>query len=145
MKKAEIAVKNFENYNCTQSVLFSYAGDFCLDKEKALQVAVGFGTGMARLQETCGAISGAAMVLGLKSGFKEEHRRDKSNEVYAQIRSLVDEFKAQKSTIKCRELLNCDLTTEEGQKYFAEHNLKNNCREYIRICCELLDKYLAEK
>ena len=44
-----------------------------------------------------------------------------------------------------RELLGCDLVSEEGHKFFAEHKLRDkNCRNYIRLCCELLDKYLAE-
>ena len=46
MSKAETAEKFFETYNCAQSVLSAYAADYDLDKNKALQVAVGFGAGM---------------------------------------------------------------------------------------------------
>ena len=145
MSKAEIAVKLFENYNCAQSVLSAYAADFNLDRAKALQVAAGFGAGMGRLQETCGAVTGAIMVLGLSSGFREEDNREKSNAVYAKLRKLVDDFTREKGTIKCRELLGCDLSTEEGQAFFKEHNLRSNCREYISICCRLLDSYLASR
>ena len=145
MSKAETAVKFFDNYNCAQSVLAAYAADYDLEKDKALQIAVGFGAGMGRLQKTCGAISGAIAVLGLSSGFKEEDRRDKINVVYAKVRRFVEEFTGEKGTVKCLDLLGgCDLSSEEGQKYFKEHNLKDKCREYVRLCCELLDKYLAE-
>ena len=141
MSKAEIAEKNFESYNCAQSVLSAYAADYDLDKEKALQIAAGFGAGMGRLQEVCGAISGSIMILGLDSHFKESDSRDKNNTVYTKVRSFVKDFTEIKGTITCRELLGCDLSTEEGQAFFKEHNLRSNCREYIRICCELLDKY----
>ena len=144
MSKADVAVKTFETGNCAQSVLAAYAADYGLDKDRALQVAVGFGGGMGRLQEVCGAISGAIAVLGLASGFKDGDGRDKINAVYAKVRRLVDDFSREKGTIKCRDLLGCDLSSEEGHKYFVEHNLRNNCREYIKLCCELLDKYLAE-
>jgi len=140
MNKAETAVKFFDGYNCAQSVLAAYSGDYGLDKDRALQTAVGFGGGMGRVQEVCGAVSGAVIVLGLASGFKETDGRDKINTVYAKVHSLIDDFTEQMGTIKCRDLLNCNLLTEEGQKYFREHNLKENCRSYIRLCCELLDK-----
>ena len=144
MSKAEDAINFFQGYNCAQSVLTAYAVDYDLEKDKALQVAVGFGAGMGRVQETCGAVSGAIMVLGLKSGFKEEDGRGKINEVYARVHRLIDEFAAKEGTAKCRDLLGCDLSTEEGQKVFRENNLREKCRGYIRLCCELLDKYLAE-
>ena len=144
MSKAETAIKNFDGYNCAQSVLASYAADFDLEKEKALQVAAGFGAGMGRVQEVCGAISGAIIVLGLASNFKEEDGRPKTNEVYAKVHRFIDEFYAREGTIKCRELLGCDLSTAEGQAFFKEHNLRSKCRDYVRFCCELLEKYLEE-
>ena len=142
MGKAETAAKCFVNYNCAQSVLAAYAEDYGLEKEKALQMAVGFGAGMGRLQETCGAVTGAIMVLGLASGFKESDGRDKASEVYPKVRSFVDEFTAREGTVKCRDLLGCDLLSEEGHRYYQEKNLRENCRGYINLACELLDKYL---
>ena len=146
MSKAENALKLFESYNCAQSVLAAYAKDFGLEKEKALSIAAGFGGGMGRLQETCGAVSGAIAVLGLASDYKEADGRDKINTVYAQVRRLAEDFKREHGTVKCRDLLSCELLSEEGHKYFNEHNLrKTNCGEYIRLCCGLLDKYLAKE
>ena len=143
MTKAEIAVKFFEKYNCAQSVLCAYAGEAGLENDHALQMGVGFGAGMGRVQEVCGAVSGAIAVLGLTSGFTEEDGREKINEVYAKVHRLIDGFTAQKGTVNCRELLDgCDLSNEEGQKFFKEHNLKDKCRSYVRLCCELLDEYV---
>ena len=144
MSKAEAALNFFQAYNCAQSTLAAYAGDFGMDMETALSLAVGFGAGMGRVQETCGAVTGAIMVLGLSSRFKKEDGRPKINEVYAKVHRFIDEFSRTKGTVKCRELLNCDLCTEDGQKIFKEKNLRENCREYVRLCCEMLDKYLAE-
>ena len=145
MGKADDAKKLYESYNCAQSVAAAYAGDYGLDTDRALQVAVGFGGGMGRVQDVCGAISGAIVILGLSSGFKKGDGRDKINSVYSKVHRLIDEFTAREGTIKCRELLGCDLTSEEGHKYFVDHKLREKkCGEYIRLCCELLDKYLAE-
>jgi len=144
MSKADIALERFKKGNCAQAVISAYAADFGLDNDQALQVSVGFGGGMGRLQETCGAVSGAIIALGLSSGFKDGDTRDKINEVYAQVRRLIADFEKEKGTVKCRDLLGCDLLSEEGHKYFVDNNLRENCNGYIRLCCELLDKYFAE-
>ena len=145
MSKAEKASEFFNSYNCAQAVITAYAEDFGLEQDTALSMAVGFGGGMGRLQETCGAVSGAIMVLGLSSGFKEGDSREKIDEVYAKVRGFVEDFKKEKGTVKCRELLGCNLMTEEGHKFFVENKLRENCRGYIRFACELLDRYLAKK
>ena len=52
------------HYNCCQSVLVPFA-DLCgLDKETAFKLGANFGSGM-RHGSTCGAVTGALMVLGL--------------------------------------------------------------------------------
>jgi C_GCAxxG_C_C family probable redox protein len=43
----------------------------------ALKIASGFGGGMGRLAETCGAVTGAFMVLGLKYGSAASDREAK--------------------------------------------------------------------
>ena len=145
MSKADIAIENFIGYNCAQSVLAAYASGYDLEKDKALSIAAGFGAGMGRVQEVCGAVSGAIMTLGLSSGFKETDGREKINAVYAKVHRFMDEFAAKEGSVKCRDLLEgCDLASEEGQKIFKDKNLKENCRRYVRLCCELLDKYLAD-
>ena len=144
MSKADTAIKNFDLYNCAQSVAAAYAEDYRLDKNQALQTAVGFGGGMGRTQDVCGAISGAVIVFGLASNFMEGDGRPKINEVYAKVHSFINEFTAQKGTIRCRDLLEgCDLGSEEGQKLFKERNLKETCRACVRLCCDMLDKYLS--
>jgi len=145
MEKPETAVTYFNTYNCAQSTLLAYATDFALNKDTALQVAVGFGGGIGRIQDVCGAVSASVMVLGLASGFTESDGRSMINESYDITRRFVEEFEREYGTIKCRELIKCDLCSEEGQKYFKENNVKENCRGYVRFCCTLLDKYMAEK
>jgi C_GCAxxG_C_C family probable redox protein len=144
VSKIETALDFFDSYNCAQSVLCTYAAECGLKKDKALQAAIGFGGGMGRLQETCGAVTGAIIVLGLSSGFKEGDGRDKISESYAKVRRLVNDFSAREGAFRCRDLLGCDLSTEEGQKAYKENNLRDRCRNYIRLSCELLDEYLEE-
>jgi len=84
------------------------------------------------------------MVLGLSSHFKDGDGRPKINDVYAKVHRFIDEFVKAKGTAKCRDLLKCDLSTEEGQKIFKEQKLRENCLEYVRLSCDMLDRYLKE-
>ncbi len=66
MSRIENAVSRFaEGYNCSQAVLSAYAEQLGVDGETALKIAAGFGGGLGRMAETCGAVTGAFMVLGL--------------------------------------------------------------------------------
>ena len=57
---AAIAEEKFGGgYNCAQSVLFSFCEELGLDADTALKIACGFGAGMGRKGEVCGAVSGA--------------------------------------------------------------------------------------
>lgn len=51
------------HYNCCQSVLVPFAGEMGLSEEQAYDLGAHFGSGM-RHGSTCGALSGALMVLG---------------------------------------------------------------------------------
>jgi len=67
--KLEQAVNIFkEGSNCSQAVISVYAEDFGLSRKMALKIAQVFGAGMGQMAQTCGAVTGAFMVLGLKYG-----------------------------------------------------------------------------
>jgi C_GCAxxG_C_C family probable redox protein len=59
-KKEDKAIGLFKSgLNCAQSVLTAYAEELDFDKNLALSISCGFGGGMGRLQETCGAVTGS--------------------------------------------------------------------------------------
>ncbi|RLD53569.1 MAG: hypothetical protein DRI97_13205, partial [Bacteroidetes bacterium] len=69
MNRSEEAKELFlSGYNCAQSILLSFADDLKFSKELAQKMAAGFGGGMGKRQETCGAVTGAIMVLGMMKG-----------------------------------------------------------------------------
>jgi C_GCAxxG_C_C family probable redox protein len=144
MTKGEIAVGKFKDgYNCAQSVLHSFADELKIDKNLALKIANGFGGGMARNQEACGAVTGAIMVLGLRYGREEGDDKSKQEDTYKKVQELIAAFREQKGTINCRELLSgCKLLTEEGQKLFKENNLIERCHDCVRLSCGILEKLL---
>jgi C_GCAxxG_C_C family probable redox protein len=109
--------------NCAQSVLASYSEELGFDKNLALNISCGFGGGMGRLQETCGAVTGAFMVIGIYNSDRCSDIRKRKEKTYLMIRDFNKRFISIHKTTNCKLLLNCDLKTEEGQKFAIDNRL----------------------
>ncbi|HEX7501845.1 MAG TPA: C-GCAxxG-C-C family protein [Acidobacteriota bacterium] len=131
-------------WNCAQSVLGVFCADLDLDRETAMKLASGFGAGMARRQEVCGAVSGAIMVIGLKHGQAREDDKAAKETAYRLSRGVMDRFQAEFGSCLCRELLpGIDLATEAGhQRYKAEGWSEKVCRPCVRFAVRVLEEIL---
>ena len=107
-------------------MLYAFREESDLPEETALKIACGLGAGMARKEEVCGAVTGGILVLGMRHGRGSKDDRSAQERTYAKTRELMDRFSEKHGTVICRKLINgCELTTEEGQKYFKENDLLN--------------------
>lgn len=142
MGKSEQAVAKFvSGFNCAQSVLFVFCDDLGLDKNQALKISCGFGAGMGRKEEVCGAVSGGILVIGAKYGRGENDERQSTEVTYAKIRELMDRFSQQHGTYLCRRLLRgCELTTDEGQNIYLDNDYFNKvCKPCVKSVVEILE------
>lgn len=140
--KSDNAVEKFlAGYNCAQAVLYSFCDDLHFNKDTALKLACGFGAGMARKQEVCGAIGGGIITIGLKYGRGEGQDRIPTEETYRKVRELMSRFESKHGSCLCRILLDgCDLNTPEGQRYFKENDLLNStCKGYVKTVVEAVE------
>jgi C_GCAxxG_C_C family probable redox protein len=143
--KSEVAVEKFlSGYNCAQSVLFPFCDDLAVEKNTALKLACGFGAGMGRKQEVCGAVSGGIIAIGLKHGRGEGQDKTPTEETYRRVRELMGRFEAKHGSCICRTLLNgADLNTPEGQKYFRENDLLNKtCKGCVETVVQTVEEIL---
>jgi C_GCAxxG_C_C family probable redox protein len=147
MNTMDAAEKLFlEHVNCAQSVLMTLGGKHGLDQPTAQKIACGFGAGMARLQETCGAMTGACMALGLAIGNKGGDTAVLRDETYAAIREFERRFVALHGATSCRELLHVDLNTEAGRAAHAQYKLRETvCTPCVRDAVQIVEELLAEK
>jgi C_GCAxxG_C_C family probable redox protein len=140
--KSEVALEKFiEGYNCAQSVFYCFCDDLQFDKNTALKLACGFGAGMGRKQEVCGAVTGGIIVLGAKYGRGENADRTATELTYKKTRELMDRFAAKHGTFICRQLLGgCELTSEDGRKHYKENDLFNKvCKPCVQSVVEILE------
>jgi C_GCAxxG_C_C family probable redox protein len=145
--KTELASKYHENgYGCGQSVLASFAVDYGLSEESALRIATGFGSGMGRLCEVCGALTGAFMVIGLKYGKVETDGSRYGNDTettYRLVAQLARKFKDRNGSMFCRDLIGHDLSDPFERAKVVELGLfKTTCRKAILDSVELLEELL---
>ncbi|HOW43169.1 MAG TPA: C-GCAxxG-C-C family protein [Candidatus Omnitrophota bacterium] len=140
MKKVDDAVFCFkEGFSCSQAILSAYGKELGIDNKTALKIASAFGGGMARMGETCGAVTGAFMVIGLKYAV-DKNSKDK---VYAVVKEFVDGFKARNRSIVCKELLGYDMSTPEGMNAIKEKKLVGTiCPKLVKDAAEILEQIL---
>ena len=106
MTKGEKAQALFlEGYNCAQAVFGAFCEDLGLEFETAMKLSSGFGGGMGRLREVCGAVSGMFMVFDMKHGYTSPTDIAAKKELYSHIQSLAKEFEIENGSIICKELL----------------------------------------
>jgi len=140
MKKSQLAIENFKTLNCAQSVLLSYASELNLDEMTALKISAGFGGGMT-MAETCGAVTGAYMVLGMKVQSEGKTIQDIKTETKAAVKKFNELFIAKHGSLKCKNLLGVDISTLEGSAVANEKNLFNTvCAELVGSAAEILGK-----
>lgn len=135
-----------DGFNCAQAVLSTYASQFNMDKEMALRVAGGFGGGMGSMGETCGAVTGAFMVIGLKYGKTQKEDKEAKWKTYKMVQEFTKRFTDKYSSIKCQDLLGCDLSTPEGNKLAKEKNLfKTLCPLFVEEAIDILNEIIIEE
>ena len=141
----EVVKTHAEGFSCAQALLAVYGPELGMDRETALKVAGGFGGGMGRMAGTCGAVTGAYMVIGLVHSMTKKGDLQQKELSYETIREFAEKFKGRNGTLVCRELMGVDVSTPEG---FAESKAKNIartvCPKFVRDAAEILEEMLVD-
>lgn len=117
-----------EGYACSQSVLLAYRERFDLDERTAKLISSSFGGGMGRLRQTCGAVTGGFMVLGLAYGNEYPNDIDTKLTAYKKVRELYHQVEIMHGTVNCKELLYKHATQQQVEE--RKHH-KLICRRLV--------------
>lgn len=140
-KRTEVALSQFDKgFNCAQSVVMAFKEELGVDHKAVLKLTAGFGGGIGKKGEVCGAVTGGVMVIGARHGNDSE--KEAAATTQTKTRELMDSFSEKHGTYYCRELtMGCDLSTPEGQKTFSTLKLKDNvCKQCITSVIQELEK-----
>lgn len=111
------------HFNCCQSVLVPFCKECGMTEEEAYKLGAHFGSGM-RHGSTCGAVTGALMVLGMAGRGTEA-----SN-------ALLRRFREKNHALDCTKLLT--MAKERGEER------KPHCDRMVYDVVELVEDLLAE-
>ncbi len=145
MSRKEMAMEYFgQGYNCSQAVALAFADMVNIDKSELAKLAMSFGGGVGHMREVCGAVSGAAIILGLIYG-NDEPGKNKP-EHYERVQAVANAFKEETGSIVCRELLgltNPDTSAPPEPRTDAYYK-KRPCPELVGLAAEILDNYITK-
>ena len=93
--RKEYAAERKKEMNCCQAVLVAFADKLGKNEDELLRLGSGFGSGMATMEGTCGALVGAIMVSSLLSPDGEARNNS---------RAIMSRFKELCGATICRDL-----------------------------------------
>ena len=135
--KEEVAAKFAAGGNCAQCTLTPWADALGYDEEELARMAAAFAGGMFR-GDTCGAVTGALMTIGLACGDDPALTAEKTAQFQA---AFTERFG---STI-CRELLGYDFSKPgELEKARESGKMTSDCAAFVRGASELLLELLED-
>ncbi len=133
-----------QGFNCAASILGVYGPEFQIERNTALRLAGSLGGGLARQGETCGAVTGALLVIGLHMGATDPADQAVKDACYQAGERFMEEFCRRNGTVLCRELLGCDISSAEGLQFARDQQLfAKFCGEYVHSAAEILEEMLA--
>jgi C_GCAxxG_C_C family probable redox protein len=129
----ETAKRHFNSgFNCAESVLLSVNSELNAASEGdhvIPRLATGFGGGIGRNGDVCGALTGGVVAVSLAFG------RDKPEEsrepCYSAVNQFYSDFRAKFGSCKCRELTNLNMKPPERSKAYSAEVHEEVCNPIV--------------
>jgi len=129
-------------YNCAQAVSTTYGVKYGVPEETIARIASGFGGGVGRTDNICGAVSGAVMVLGLKYGPKSAADKEAKTKASIKTGEFIREYERRFGAVSCTGLLGYNISLPEGREKVLTDNAFAKCRDVVRNAGKLLEEFL---
>jgi len=141
MTHANRAVRLFDSgYNCAEAVLLATSQDVLQGDIKTVipRIATGFGGGISRNGDVCGALTGGIMRLGLSMG--RDSAKESRDRCYEEVNRFYSAFVKEFGTCKCRELTGVDLSTEEGRAVYQARIHSERCTKIVSWAARIVSQ-----
>ena len=97
-------VRHDKGFNCAQAVACTYCDLLGYKEEDIYRMTEGFGAGMGGMQATCGALSGAVLLAGLKNSDGAIDAPKTKGRTYQLSKTMVNQFREKCGSTVCCEL-----------------------------------------
>ncbi len=130
--RVEDTIKRHKSgYNCAQAVVCTYCDLLDTKEQAAFCMSEGFGAGMGGMENTCGALSGAVMLAGLKGSDGNLEDPKTKGKTYQLSKEIVKRFQETCGATICKELKGI----ETGKPKYA-------CPDCIRTAAQIAEDVL---
>lgn len=130
-------------FHCSQAVLAAFSEDSGLPRETALKIACPFGGGLGGYGRTCGALTGAMMVIGLKYGTTITTDPDAKKICRDKTRELIETFENMHGSSICNELVGFDRSNLSGAELMAKlPYFHTTCPKFLGTVISYLEEEL---
>lgn len=130
---AKAAALHKKGYNCAQAVACAYCDLFGADEKEVFRMTEGFGLGMGDMKCTCGAVTGAVALAGLKNSDVQLDAPKTKGSTYKIAKQLTAAFKEKNQSVICADLKG----VETGQ-------MLRSCPGCIEDACRIVEEYLVD-
>ena len=138
MTREEIKSLFLQQIDCSQVVADQFAEELQMDKDMLRKMSACFGGGM-QCGETCGAVTGALMVIGLKYGHYKEDDLDQKVIMMKKVAEFKEKFAEKYPSCLCRDLLGHDISKPgEFDKVLEENLMMDFCPGVVETAIEIL-------
>jgi C_GCAxxG_C_C family probable redox protein len=147
MSVEQQARRNFNSgFNCAESVLLVLSRQL-RKKMKGVgpaipRIATGFGGGVGRNGDICGALAGGVMALGLALG--RDRKEQSRDPCYSAVDRFYSEFVRKFGTCRCSELTGVDLKTPDGLKMHQDRIHTERCSPIVAWAAENASRIIGE-
>ena len=105
MKRKQRAAANHDNgYNCAQAVACAFSDLINMEESDLFRLTEALGLGMGCMEGTCGAMSAANILCGLKTSTAHLDHPDSKGASYKLARTCMEAFQEKNDSVICKEL-----------------------------------------
>lgn len=136
-----------QGYNCAQSVLLAFQDVTGLTAVQSATFASGFGGGMGRLREVCGAVSGMIFIAGALSPFTDPSDKEAKKDCYTLVQEFAEAFRKENGSIVCRELLGLRLARKDSpvpEARTGQYYSSRPCERLVGCAAEIVARKLND-
>lgn len=130
----ETIMRHDKGYNCAQAVACTYCDLVGVEEETMFKMTEALGLGMGGMEGTCGAVTGACVLAGMKQSSGNLERPDSKAESYKLSKEIVKRFGTQNQSVVCKALKG----VETGQAL-------RSCADCIKDAAAIAEQVLFEE
>lgn len=130
--RVEETIKRHDiGYNCAQAVACTYCDLVGVDEELMFRLTEALGGGMGGMEGTCGALSGACVLAGMKASTGNLEKPNSKAASYKLSKEILNQFKEQNGSVICKEI-----------KGVGTGKVLRSCQDCIKDAALLAEKVL---